>query len=130
VTELTGVGTLTRFILRRDRVRILVWVVGIALLVISTAASTKGLYPTQADLDEAAAATHGNAAAIALNGPDQGLVTLGGQVAFQAGALGLVVVALMSMFVIGRETRAEEEAAASSWSGQWRSVAMRRRPPP
>lgn len=110
MTELTGTATLTRLILRRDRVRILVWVVATALLVLVTAASVKGLYPTQADLDEAAAASHGNAAAIALNGPDQGLDTLGGQVAFQVGFLGLVVVALMSMFMVGRETRAEEEA--------------------
>ncbi len=110
MSELTGTATLTRFILRRDRVRILVWVVAIVLLVVVTAASVKGLYPTQAALDEAAAVTHGNAAAIALNGPDQGLDTLGGQVAFQVGAFGLVVVALMSMFMVGRETRAEEEA--------------------
>ncbi len=109
MTELTGTLTLTRFILRRDRVRILVWIVATVLLVVVTAASVRGLYPTQAALDEAAAATHGNAAAIALNGPDQGLDTLGGEVAFQVGALGLVVVALMSMFTVGRETRAEEE---------------------
>jgi ABC-2 type transport system permease protein len=109
LTELTGTVTLTRFILRRDRVRILVWIVATVLLVALTAASVKGLYPTQAALDDAAAATHGNAAAIALNGPDQGLDTIGGQVAFQVGAFGLVVVALMSMFMVGRETRAEEE---------------------
>jgi ABC-2 type transport system permease protein len=110
MSELTGTAVLTRVILRRDWVRILVWIGAIALLVILTAASVKGLYPTQADLDQAAAATHGNASAIALNGPDQGLDTLGGQVAFQVGVLGLIAVALMSMFVVGRETRAEEEA--------------------
>jgi ABC-2 type transport system permease protein len=108
--ELAGTAVLTRLIVRRDRVRIAVWVGAIALLVVVTAASVKGLYPTQADLDAAAAAAHGNAAAIALNGPDQGLDTLGGQVAFQVGALGLVAMALMSLFMVGRETRAEEEA--------------------
>ncbi|HEY5990267.1 MAG TPA: ABC transporter permease [Streptosporangiaceae bacterium] len=110
MSALTGTATLSRLILRRDRVRILVWITAIAVLVILTAASIKGLYPTQADLDQAAAATHGNASAIALNGPDQGLDTLGGQVAFQVGLLGLVAVALMSMFVVGRESRAEEES--------------------
>jgi ABC-2 type transport system permease protein len=108
--ELAGTGTLTRFILRRDRVRILVWMGGILLLVLSTAASVKGLYPTQHDLDEAAASAHDNAAAIAFNGPDQALDTLGGQVAFQIGSFGLVTVALMSLFMFGRETRAEEES--------------------
>ena len=68
------------------------------------------MYPTQADLDQAAAASKGNAAAIAFNGPAQGLDTVGGQVAFQAGAMGLVVVALMSVLMIGRLTRGEEEA--------------------
>jgi ABC-2 type transport system permease protein len=108
--ELTATGSLTRFVLRRDRVRIAVWVMAIALLVLSTAASVKGLYPTQHDLDVAAAGAHDNAAAIAFNGPDQGLDTVGGQVAFQVGAFGLVVMALMAMFMVGHETRAEEES--------------------
>jgi len=110
MSELAGTTTLIRFILRRDRVRILVWVGAIAALVVLTAASVKGLYPTQADLDEAAAATHDNAGAIAFNGPDQALDTIGGQVAFQVGTIGLIAVALMSTFMAGRETRAEEEA--------------------
>jgi ABC-2 type transport system permease protein len=108
--ELTGTWTLTRFVLRRDRVRIAVWIVAIAVLVLSTAASVKGLFPTQADLDEAAESVHGNAAAIVFNGPDQALDTMGGQVAFQIGAFGLVVMALMAVFMVGRETRAEEES--------------------
>jgi ABC-2 type transport system permease protein len=110
MSELAGTGILTRFILRRDRVRILVWMGGIVLLVLSTASSVKGLYPTQRDLDEAAASAHDNAAALAFNGPDQALDTLGGQVAFQIGAFGLVMVALMTLFMFGRETRAEEES--------------------
>jgi len=99
-----------RFALRRDRIRILVWIGAIVILVGSTVASVKGLYPTQADLDLAARASEGNAAAIAFNGPAQGLDTLGGQIAFQVGAFGLVVVALMSILMTGRLTRGEEEA--------------------
>ena len=110
VADLTGTSVLTRFILRRDRVRIAVWVGSIIALVAITAASVKGLYPTQADLDLAAKASAGNAAAIAFNGPAQGLDTVGGEVAFQAGATGLVMMALMSLLMIGRLTRGEEEA--------------------
>ncbi len=110
MTDLACTAELTRFIVRRDRVRVLVWVAAIAALVALTAASVKGLYPTQADLDEAAAASEGNAAAIAFNGPAQALDTVGGEVAFQVGAIGLVVVALMSLLMIGRLTRGEEEA--------------------
>jgi len=109
MTALTSTVALTRFIVRRDRVRILMWVAAVVLLVVSTAASVKGLYPTQADLDEAAAAAQDNAAAIAFNGPAQGLDTVGGEVAFQGGATGLVVVALMSLLMMGRLTRGEEE---------------------
>ncbi|GLW50361.1 ABC transporter permease [Streptomyces sp. NBRC 14336] len=110
MTELTGAVTLTRLVLRRDRVRILLWLLAVPVLVLVTAASIKGLYPTQHDLDVAAEASRDNAAAIAFNGPPLALDTMGGEVAFQVGTLGLVVVALMSVFMTGRNTRGEEEA--------------------
>ena len=109
-SELAGTRALTRFILRRDRVRIVIWIASIVALVVSTVASVKGLYPTAADLRQAARVSEDNAAAIAFNGPAQGLDTLGGQVAFQVGAFGLVIVALMSLLMIGRLTRGEEES--------------------
>jgi len=110
MTDLEGTGALVRLILRRDRIRIFIWVAGIVLLVALTATSVRSLFPTQAAIDQAAAATQHNAGAIAFNGPAQGLDTLGGQVAFQVGALGMVIVALMSLFMIGRLTRGDEEA--------------------
>jgi ABC-2 type transport system permease protein len=110
MTALTGTVALTRFILRRDRIRILIWIVAIIVLAALTAAGIKGLFPTQAALDQMAVATQHNAAAIAFNGPAQGLNTVGGQVAFQFGAGGMVLVALMSLFMVGRLTRGEEEA--------------------
>jgi len=109
MTALTGTVELTRFIVRRDRVRILVWIFSIVALAALTAAGIKGLFPTQAALDQTAAATQHNSAAIAFNGPAQGLNTVGGQVAFQFGAGGMVLVALMSLFMVGRLTRGEEE---------------------
>jgi polyether ionophore transport system permease protein len=109
VQELAGTRALTRFTLRRDRVRIAIWIASIVALVVMTVASIKGLYPTAADLRNAAVASEGNAAAIAFNGPAQALDTLGGQVAFQTGAFGMVVVALMSLLMVGRLTRGEEE---------------------
>ena len=68
------------------------------------------LFPTQASIDQAATASQHNPGAIAFNGPAQGLDTLGGQIAFQLGANGMVAVALMSVFMIGRLTRGDEEA--------------------
>jgi ABC-2 type transport system permease protein len=106
----TGVGPLTRFVLRRDRLRIAAWVSAIVLLVVATVASVQGLYPNQAELDAAARASEDNAAAIIFNGPPVGLDTVGGQVAFQTGTYGLIAMGLMSVFVLGRLTRGEEEA--------------------
>jgi ABC-2 type transport system permease protein len=110
MTGLTGTAALIRLILRRDRIRISIWVVSIALVVFLTVVGVKSFFPTQASIDQAAAATRHNAGAIAFNGPAQGLDTLGGQIAFQVGAFGIVVVALMSVFMIGRLTRGDEEA--------------------
>jgi len=107
---LAGAMGLIRLILRRNRVWIVVWVASITLLAFATSVGVESLLPTQASIDLAAAATQNNAAVIAFNGPAQGLDTLGGEVAFQVGAGGMVVVALMSLFTIGRLTRGEEEA--------------------
>jgi ABC-2 type transport system permease protein len=107
---LTGTIALLGLIWRRNRVWILIWVVAIAVLVFLTAVGVAGLFPTQESIDQAAVASQNNAAAIAFNGPAQGLDTLGGEVAFQVGAMGLVITSLMSLFTIGRLTRGEEEA--------------------
>ncbi len=110
MNELTGAWILLRFTVRRDWVRIVVWISSITAVVVLTAASIKTLFPTQAALDQAAAVSANNAAAIAFNGPVQGLDTVGGEVAFQSGTFGLILVALMSLLMIGRYTRAEEES--------------------
>jgi len=107
---LIGTAELVRLVLRRDRVRIAVWILGMALLVIFTAVGVKSLFPTQKSIDLAAAAMQHIPGAIAFNGPALGLDTLGGQVAFQVGAFGMVAVGLMSLFMMGRLTRGDEEA--------------------
>lgn len=83
MTIFVGTGALVRFALRRDRIRISVWLVSVALLVLVTAASTVSLYPTQESLDDIAALSRDNPAAVAFNGPPIALDTLGGQVTFQ-----------------------------------------------
>jgi ABC-2 type transport system permease protein len=107
---MTGVRTLLRLYLRRDRIMLPAWILGGVVLYYSQAVSTDGLYATQADLDKAAKSIGGNAAFIAMLGPDRALNTLGGQVAWQSVAFGIIVAGLMSMFIIGRHTRAEEES--------------------
>jgi ABC-2 type transport system permease protein len=113
----TGFDVLTRFVVRRDRLRIILWVGAIVLVVVATVSSINGLYPNQAELDKAARASEDNVAAIIFNGPAQGLDTVGGQVAFQTGSFGLVLMGLMSIFMLGHMTRGEEEAGRSELLG-------------
>jgi ABC-2 type transport system permease protein len=107
---LAGSWALVRFMLRLDRLRLPVWIAGIALTVLSSASSVKALYPTQADLEAAAEPLYDNAAVIALQGPTYAIDTLGGNIVFNIGGFGYVIVALMAMFLVGRHTRADEEA--------------------
>ena len=101
---------LLRAFLRRDRWLYLWWGLGVALLYVSQAWSVDGLYTTQAEFDKAAASMEGNAALVAMAGPARALNTTGGQVTWQAAAFGAICAGLMSMFIVGRHTRAEEES--------------------
>ena len=110
MTAVTGALTLLRFHLRRDRMMLFWWIAGNVVLYYSQAVSTEGLYATQAELDKAAAQMADNPAFIAMAGPPRALDSVGGQVAWQAAAFGAIVAGLMSMFLVGRHTRAEEES--------------------
>ncbi len=106
---MTGTGSFLLTFLRRDRWMLLWWILGGLMLYLATVYSVDGLYTTQAEYDAAAASAEGNAAFIAMAGPARALDTLGGQTAWQTTAFGAIVAALMSMFLVGRHTRAEEE---------------------
>ncbi len=110
MSTIAATEPLTWFTLRRDRVRIVVWIAAIVIGMYLSAASTKGLFPTQADLDAAKAVSIDNPAAIAFNGPPIALDTMGGQIAFQIGAFGLTLVGLMALLMTGRLTRGEEDS--------------------
>lgn len=106
---LTGTGTLARFVLRRDRIRIPVWVGALTLWLVAVAASFPGLYPTAAER-QARAHLMANPTARALSGPGYGLgdYTFGAMLANETLGLVAVFVALMSVLLVVRHTRAEE----------------------
>jgi ABC-2 type transport system permease protein len=110
-----GLPSLLRLIARRDRVRVSLWLVGIVGLVVATVASITGLYDTQADLDRYAALVRDNAALIVQAGPGYGLqdpatpATLGAVVMNEMGIWVIIAVGLMSLFMVVRHTRTEEE---------------------
>lgn len=110
MSDRAGTGTLLRLALRRDRVRLPVWVAGISGLVFAQVASLKGLYPDGEGLAEAAALVEDNPAFIAMTGPARAVETLGGRTAWEILLFAAVVVALMNIFLVTRHTRAEEES--------------------
>jgi ABC-2 type transport system permease protein len=107
---MTGWGRLLRSALLRDRVLLPVWVLSIASMVAFSGSSIKELYPTKADREKFAASIEDNTALIAIRGATHGLDTLGGQVAWQLGWFAMVAAALMSLLLVVRHTRADEES--------------------
>ena len=110
MSALAGTGPLVRLIVARDRIRLLAWIVGIVLLVVVDGGQHQGHLPHPGRPRRGRLAARDNPAALAFNGPDQALDTIGGQVAFQVGAFGLVMVGLMSVLLVGRLTRGEEDS--------------------
>jgi ABC-2 type transport system permease protein len=107
---LAGTGTLVRFALRRDRVRLPVWVAVAAGLVAEQSLGSQALYDSPAALAAYRASVGSSAAAIAFSGPPVGLTTIAGAVAFEISGPLMILVALMAMFTTARHSRADEEA--------------------
>lgn len=109
MSDLTGTGRLLALALRRDRLVVVLSALGIAALLVVTALSYKGLYPTQADRDRAASAITTNAALIAVAGPARALDTIGGLTTWKSGLWAAMAMALVSALLAVRHTRGEEE---------------------
>lgn len=104
---------LLRLLLRRDRVQLLIWVAAVAALVLVSAASIEGLYPDQASLEGYAALVAGNTAVVVQAGPGFGLdssPTLGAVLMNETSLWTIILVGVMSIFLVTRHTRAEEES--------------------
>jgi ABC-2 type transport system permease protein len=107
----TGASTLLRIGLRRDRARILAWVAGIAGFLVASAVGLGDVVP-----DARARATRAELMSSptirALRGPGYGLddYTYGAMIAHELLLFGAVAVALMSVLLVMRHTRAEEES--------------------
>ena len=107
---MTGSWLFLRHFVRRDLWQVLAWSIFAAFLYVSQAVGVDRLYTSQEQFDQAAATMEHNAAFIAMLGPARALNTVGGQVTWQAAAFGAIVAGLMSMFIVGRHTRKEEES--------------------
>jgi ABC-2 type transport system permease protein len=114
MSALTGTGVIVRLVLRRDRVRLPVWIFAIVGFVLLFAGVLPSRFPTEADR-QARAVLMESPAAQAMSGPGHGLddYTYGAMVANELLAFPAVLVALMSIFLLIRHTRAEEETGRS-----------------
>jgi ABC-2 type transport system permease protein len=121
-----GTGALVRLALRRDRVRLPIWIGTLTLFVIVFAFAIGDLYPTVGSREQLGMAVGANPALVAVLGPLFEPRSIGGLVAWRMSFLALVLVPLMALLAVVRHTRAEEEEGRLELLG---STVMGRRAP-
>ncbi len=106
-----GYVELLRFMVRRDRLRASIWVGALLALTIGSAASVVALYRTPVELQEYAVLATSETALKLLAGPGYGLdaPSQGSVVMNEIQLYSYIGIALMSIFLLVRHTRAEEE---------------------
>ncbi|MCW7942701.1 ABC transporter permease [Streptomyces hygroscopicus] len=107
--QLAGTGTLLRFALRRDRILVPVWVAVNALVVLSMPRTLRSLYGTPAQRADLADQLATNTSLRAMVGPVFGQ-SLGALTAWRVGVYAGLLAAVMSLLVVVRHTRDEEES--------------------
>jgi polyether ionophore transport system permease protein len=108
VNTLVGTGSSIRFILRRDRLILPVWIIVLALIPLAVASVFADLYPTLESRLELVGTIVSNPSLIALLGPLND-PSVGGLTVWRVGTIGAVFVALMAVLTVIRHTRVEEE---------------------
>src|SRR3954453_21127400 len=111
-----GVWVLVRLALKRDRVMIGAWVLGLGAAVAVTASSYSSLYATTASRREVVQTLGTTPATLALYGRIYA-DSVGGLVAWRLGGIALALAGLMSILLVVRHTRAEEESGRAELLG-------------
>ncbi len=112
----TGTGRLVRLALRRDRVQLPVWIVGLTLLCASFVPSVVGLYPTVRERIDFAVSSANSPVTLMTNGLVSG-ASIGAIVAAQGLLILAVAAAFMSTFAVVRHTRQNEETGRAELVG-------------
>jgi ABC-2 type transport system permease protein len=108
--RLAGTGILTRLALRRDRIMMVCWIYALTAFAYVSVVSSKKLYPTAASRQAFASGAGADRVTRAIYGPAVDLHTLGGLATLKLGVYGAVAVGVMSMFIVVRHTRRDEDA--------------------
>ncbi|UQT57331.1 ABC transporter permease [Streptomyces durmitorensis] len=106
--QLSGTGVLLRLALRRDRVMLPVWVLIVAGIVLAMPGSLEQAYGTGAERAEAMRSMNANSSMRALYSPVFG-DSIGALSAWRIGVYAAILAAVMSLIVVVRHTREEEE---------------------
>jgi ABC-2 type transport system permease protein len=113
MTGFEGTGGLTRLVLRRDRLRLTVWVLALVGITYVSGNAMGTTFPTQRSIDDYAASVAGSPALVAMSGPPIAVDTLAGVVLNKVSFTSVLGVALLAVLVVVRHTRAEEEEGRS-----------------
>jgi ABC-2 type transport system permease protein len=109
MSTLTGTGALLRLAFRRDRNMLVIWLYVLTAFVAATVYGFRNLYSTAAARESFVAAAGHNPALLSLYGPLYGN-SLGSLTAWRASAFLGIGAGLMSIFLVIRHTRADEES--------------------
>lgn len=104
-----GLPALVRLVLRRDRVRLPVWILSLVGITYFSAAAVASTYDSPVEIQSYGANLGTSPATIAMAGPPVALDTIGGILVYETSLTVLLGVALMAAFTVIRHTRAEEE---------------------
>lgn len=108
--QFAGTGILARSILRRDRLRIFIWIIAITLVVMSTAALLPDIFTTDMER-QIIAETMKNPAITFMLGPGYGLddYTVGAMMAHNMLLFTVLTAGIMNILLTTRHTREDEE---------------------
>ncbi|WP_367043863.1 ABC transporter permease [Streptomyces sp. Je 1-332] len=106
--QLAGTGALLRLGLRRDRVMMPVWVIVVAGMVLAMPGSLEKTYGTAVERAEAMRTMNANSSMRALYSPVFG-DSVGALSAWRIGVYAAILAAVMSLIIVVRHTREEEE---------------------
>lgn len=111
--HLLGTVAMVRLVLRRDRVRLPVWLLSILAIVSLSGAAVSSTYTTREQILAYQATVGTNPAAVAMGGPPVALDTMGGILVYETSMTAMLGAALMSLFLVVRHTRGDEEEGRS-----------------
>ncbi|WP_329044178.1 ABC transporter permease [Amycolatopsis sp. NBC_01488] len=112
---MTGTWSLLRLVLRRDRLLMPLWIVGLAVAPMGYLSSIEAAYPDAASRQHFYDLNASSATFVVRNGPLYGS-SAGNLLAWQCGFVP-VVVGLIALLTVVRHTRAEEEAGRRELTG-------------